>query len=469
MPDLDKLRSLGEQVRPPELSLLEETARRRGRRAAVAILGSGLAAALVVVGGMVALGSLGDDRGQPDPAPPFSPTPSPEVTAEASPSHSSETSMRPREVVHAANAQFLFGGVSADDPDFAMSVWTAECTWCPLKYEDPPTLPTFNAIAVTTDGWRTATYRRPQMGAGRPFHVISPAPDVLLVVDDANGGEYLVRRDGSTVLLPHVVEERTVASPRQWFTCHGQNDRITWCAFDAEAEAVYEWGDRWSGGPGGDTAALYPGAGLEPWGRELMRPDEAGPLNAWWYEDGVRRTRTLVESLPFNSRAGSVWGANEGDLLYWTKARGDDVMRFFVGDDLGGSWRTIKQTFPVDEEAESLVDVLATRDGSVLLREVAEDPAGCADSSVAPGLPRGWRLGARPRHRPRLLDDRHGGDAALHRGRFHVLVRRPLLPRRRCDVGGVRPLAVTPRHGQAANGRSCPSARAAAAAGSVIT
>ena len=82
--------------------------------------------------------------------------------------------MRPREVVHAENAQLQFAGVSADDPDFRISVWTAECTWCPKQPETGR--PLFNAMAVTTDGLETATYRRPPMGAARPFSCTAPRP-----------------------------------------------------------------------------------------------------------------------------------------------------------------------------------------------------------------------------------------------------------------------------------------------------
>lgn len=413
MLDLDKLRSLGDQIQPPSLALLEETARRRDRRAAVTTVGSGLAAALVVVAGVVALQTMGDDRARPDPI--VTPTPTPQVTPTpspgAEPTHQSETSMTPREVVQAENAEFLFGGVSADDPDFAVSVWTAECTWCPLRFEDPPTLPTFNAMAITTDGWRTATYRRPPMGAGRPFYVQSPAPDVLLVVDDSNGGEYLVRRDGSAVLLPRVVEERMAASPRQWFTCLSGEDQGTWCAYDVEAEVVYEWRGAWS------SSAVSPVARVEPWGRELLDSSVGGAMTAWWYEDGVRRTRILLENLPRNSQSGAVLGAAEGDLLYWAHERGDDAMQFFVGDDLGESWRTIEQQYPADVTgAQGEVEVLATPFGSVVLRQISESEAGART--------RLWRL-----------DSLEGGDWELVHDTGVIA--------RGIDTGEMRGLTVT--------------------------
>lgn len=377
MPDLDMLRSLGDRIHPPALALLEETARRRDRRATLTTVGTGLAAALLVAGGAVALGTSDRDRSLPDPVTPVSPTPSPQLTPDpppdASPSHYSETSMRPREVVHADNAQLRFAGVSADDPDFRISVWTAECTWCPKQPEVGR--PWFNAMAVTTDGWRTATYRRPPMGAARPFYVHSPAPGVLLVVDDSNGGEWLIREDGSSSRPTRVVSDTEVAEPRRWFVCLSGEDQSTWCAIDVEAEIVYERRGAWSGTPTSTLSAVSPATGTEPWGRELIA-SRADPLLAWWYEDGQRRARTLVDRHPTELSAGAVLGADEGDLLYWAHGRGDDLMRFFVGDDLGSSWRTIEQRYPADSTSETLVDLLATPEGTVLMRSIDEVPAG---------------------------------------------------------------------------------------------
>jgi hypothetical protein len=69
MSDLDRLRDLTEQVRPPAFASLRETARRRDRRAAVtAVVGTALAV-LLVVGGILATRS--DERSlepvEPDP------------------------------------------------------------------------------------------------------------------------------------------------------------------------------------------------------------------------------------------------------------------------------------------------------------------------------------------------------------------------------------------------------------------
>ncbi len=69
MSDLEQLRGLTEQVRPPAFASLQETARRRERRAAVAALVGASLVALLVVGGV--LRTRSDDRSiepvKPDP------------------------------------------------------------------------------------------------------------------------------------------------------------------------------------------------------------------------------------------------------------------------------------------------------------------------------------------------------------------------------------------------------------------
>ena len=75
MPDLDQLRDLADQVRPPAFGALTETARRRDRRAA-----AGLATALVVLAVVVLSGivTTRDERTSPQPA---RPSPSTDVRA----------------------------------------------------------------------------------------------------------------------------------------------------------------------------------------------------------------------------------------------------------------------------------------------------------------------------------------------------------------------------------------------------
>ena len=85
MSDLEQLRSLGDQLRPPPFNSLVTTARRRTRRAA-AVVAACTAVVLVIGGGALRAG--GDDRSAPGPAnPPTRPT----QTSELGPSRVQRT------------------------------------------------------------------------------------------------------------------------------------------------------------------------------------------------------------------------------------------------------------------------------------------------------------------------------------------------------------------------------------------
>ena len=132
MPEIDELRGLADQIRPPDLDALRATAVRRDRRARAALV-AGVVAAVLVIGTTVLLAGDRDGRTLPEPVAP-TPTPSrpdPEPAPADEPTDASDTSMTPREVVNAANAELLLTGVSADDPDFRLSLWKAVCRWCP--------------------------------------------------------------------------------------------------------------------------------------------------------------------------------------------------------------------------------------------------------------------------------------------------------------------------------------------------
>ena len=68
MSDLEQLRDLADQVRPPSFDSLVTTARRRTRRAATAAIGACAAAIVLIAGGV--LTAANDDRSAPAPATP---------------------------------------------------------------------------------------------------------------------------------------------------------------------------------------------------------------------------------------------------------------------------------------------------------------------------------------------------------------------------------------------------------------
>ncbi len=77
MPDLNLLRDLGDEVRPPSLDSLRETARRRNRRAAAFTVTACVAVVVVVIAGGAQLTSDGD---QSAPKPASRPTPTETTT-----------------------------------------------------------------------------------------------------------------------------------------------------------------------------------------------------------------------------------------------------------------------------------------------------------------------------------------------------------------------------------------------------
>ena len=105
---------------------------------------------------------------------------------------------------------------------YGLSTWTALCHWCPDRPDGrggslgPPT---FTGMALTTDGYETATYARPrspQLG----YTVPSPRDDVFLLKDAANGREWLVDvDDGTEHRVARVDSELAPANPRLWLEC----------------------------------------------------------------------------------------------------------------------------------------------------------------------------------------------------------------------------------------------------------
>src|SRR5215218_6702647 len=104
MPDLDPLRTIAHRATAPPFESLEDVARRRDRRTAVASVASLTIAALIVVGEAVAVtGSDNDASPEPVITPLPTPAPTPSSTAVQATPHQSDTSMTPEEVVLADN------------------------------------------------------------------------------------------------------------------------------------------------------------------------------------------------------------------------------------------------------------------------------------------------------------------------------------------------------------------------------
>lgn len=348
MPDLEQLRRLSGEVRPPAFESLKQVAGRRDRRATVSVALASVAAVAAVVAGGLLVVHPGEDRPEPAPVVPTpTPTPArPDKTGKPSekPTHASETSMTPKEVVLADDASLALTGVSADDPDFRVSKWVATCHWCPTSEVGKPS---FTALAITTDGYATATYRRAPFESGLE-HVESPGPGLLLIVDRANGYEWLARDDGTITALERDFEEVPAADPRLWFMClantghstaggaEPQDAKLTWCVLDPDADTVHIWEGPWEGtdfAVGIRPSVISPGSADPLWGFQDQIDDR---LVAWWLADGTRHYQDLGPS----TGNGVVLNSPPGTMSYWSWLKGSDTLSVFTSDDEGSTWQT---------------------------------------------------------------------------------------------------------------------------------
>jgi hypothetical protein len=353
MPDLDSLRALATQVRPPDLEALEEVARRRARRTAVTTAMGGLVAVAAVVVGLV-LATATEDRSAPEPVKFPSPTVTLTATEKPSPTeeatHRSDTSMTPKEVVQKPNANLMLTGVSADDPDFRLSIWWAPCTWCPND-DEARGRPRFTAMAITTDGFATATYLRPPWELTGLEHVESPGPGLLLILDVGNDGvaEWLVRDDGTITRLTTVVEQRRPGDVRLWHVCAGNHDvdyDNTWCALDPDANTDYVWEGVWRSTLTSSESVVSPGGTDEPWGLYWNRPDNHTPapheLVAYWYADGVRLTKDFGPAQTY----GETLNLPRGVMSVWALDETSHTMTVWSSSDRGATWRASRLEAP---------------------------------------------------------------------------------------------------------------------------
>ena len=308
MPDLDQLHSLGGELHAPPYDAIVDTARRRRRQATVTLTAA--CAALVLAIGTAAVVTGDSERSAPDPVITPSPTPSPTPNQEEPFRPESMTSMTPREVVRDDHAELQWAGTSYDDPDVRIALWAAECRWCPKKHPESRSRPHFQALALTTSGFRSEiVYVRPRWGQGLPVTVESPAPDVFLLAHDNDGAGpgWLVDTEGEIRDVRWVSTPIEAANPRQWFRCTSQgDDGATWCTLDPETATAYEW-PGWSVYGGG--TGNRPDSGEQPWG--ARDPGNGAAYEAFWQQDGTVQRRVLP---PASGRVGDPPGG--GPLFF---------------------------------------------------------------------------------------------------------------------------------------------------------
>jgi hypothetical protein len=309
--------------------------------------------------------------------------------------------MTPREVVLADNATLQQTAVSADDPDFRFSVWMSECIWCPQTSEESRfPHPWFGGLAITTDGFQTVLYRhapwfdcrRTQPCGSLPIHVQSVGPGLLLVVDDSNGYEWLVRDDGTITALARDFDEVTPSDPRLWFTCLGSTGRtgpggqalpfdaqLTSCALDPDTDTAHIWQAPWAGTLDDSPSVAHPGSGVVAWGIQdgtygPGRPlPDAQPLVAWWETGGSRH----YQDLGVPTVRGVVDNAPRGVMSVWSWVKGSPTLTVFTSTDEGDTWQATE--LAVRFRPSYAVAFSWTPDGALVARQNTIYPDGSAN------------------------------------------------------------------------------------------
>jgi hypothetical protein len=308
MHDLDELRRIAHLIQQPSLEAILSTARRRRRRAIAA--GTAVGAVLTVLVGGGALLTDYDDVSAPVDGPARGP-------------------MTPEKIVTGETSRLVSAATSLDDIDVRIAVWEADCTGCG---ESDGAGGTMSALALTTDGFASATYVASPVADDQTFRqagevygprIENPAEDLFLIVDTERPGEWLVTADGTVRRVERVTTELAPTDPRLWFRCHPVNPPpaweesgvpmidpahlFPWCALDPDSATAYEWPARWNG------SLTLPNSGDEPWGIDNLWQ----PTYAWWEIDGQRQRRFLSDRVA--DARGAVWNPPTGGPLFFTR------------------------------------------------------------------------------------------------------------------------------------------------------
>ncbi len=322
-----------EGLSPPAVDLDEIRARGRRDRRRRTLLSAAAAAtltALIAVGPVV----VNRDVAAPELVKPV-PTPVDTVTSVPAPEKPNPfpTWMTPEEVVNEPGAQLQTVAVAPGDPDIRMSFWFLQCTR-PCPDRGPRA---FEGLALTTDGYATTTYLRPPFPFGVDLHVSSPQDGVFLVIDQSNGGEWLVDLTGTVRKVTHVSREFRPSDPRLWFQCVGRW-RSNWCSLDPDNATAYKWPKAWDG------SASSPAVVDRPWGAnpQPRAVSSTGQLEAWWDTDSGRQLRTLAEV----HQGDYILGSPPGEMAYWARSDGADTVDLHTSRNGGADWEVDTREAP---------------------------------------------------------------------------------------------------------------------------
>jgi hypothetical protein len=276
---------------------------RRRRRASVVV--ASVVVAVAVVAGSFALGNLAGRT--PDPADSHRPQPRPTSSGSERPAERFQPKegarrLTPRQTVLSYNAVLLRAVAAFDDPDVRASLWETVCVACP-PCSECRSHPSFRALAVTADGYRTTRYLRP-----RQLNVqsITRASDhTFLLNDELNARQRLLSVDGRLRPVRMVDEQRSARDPGLVFECdRNLTDPVIgydkgesgWCVLDVRTATASPLPATWVVG----RSMARPTLGQRPWGIEYVYASSSGPLDgydrAWWADSGRRRYADLPQA-----------------------------------------------------------------------------------------------------------------------------------------------------------------------------
>jgi len=344
--DLRELARLADGVvgqSPDRVAEVHRRIDRAQRRRAATVVAAAVVLVVALVAGSFALENLAGRT--PDPADSHRPQPSPTRSESERPTERfqpSEGALRltPRQTVLSYNAVLLQAVAALDDPDVRVSLWETVCLACP-PCSECRSHPSFRALAVTDDGYRTTRYLRPRQ---RNVQSITRASDhTFLLNDELNARQQLLSVDGRLRPVRMVDERRTAKDPALVFECdRNLTDPVIgydkgesgWCVLDVRTATAAPLPATWVVG----RSMARPTLGQQPWGIEYVYSAPTGPLSgydrAWWVDAGTRR----YAELPRTPRLGPVASLSDDDTptYYHWPLWSDHVDIFVVRERSGG-------------------------------------------------------------------------------------------------------------------------------------
>lgn len=299
-------RRVAHDLTPPEIDLGAVRSRARSKRRRTAAL-AGTVAVLAIVAAGAAL-----DQGRPTSAPvPVVPAPTPSPIG---PGWTPDT-ITAEEIVKAADAKATAVGVALDDTDTRLAIWTS------VGYA---------GVALTTDGYRTATYTSIPGTELGGFRVIG-LPGGLFLVTNPGDTDWLVGVDGTVRPVVRAHGEVPATDDALWFACNDGGWRDTWCSLDPSTARASVWPRAWNG------SAVPPQGGAKPWGAnpEPRAVGNTGLLEAWWVSSSGRQVRTLTAA-----RYGDyVLGCPSDLMALWSTGADGSTVDLHTSRDRGATWQ----------------------------------------------------------------------------------------------------------------------------------